>query len=111
MLKLIKQMCEAASNETEGLIKAAALAVEQDMKRRPIAGASIYRFDRIIGKVFGDSKRSREFWLDVERQCRVKNAGKDTWDAAGYGIVASFAQTIAAYATPGFAAARRNYMT
>jgi hypothetical protein len=39
------------------------------------------------------------------------NAKKDTWDRGGYGIVASFAQTQAAFATPGFAEARSKYMT
>ena len=47
----------------------------------------------------------------VEGVARAKNTKRDTWDRAGFGIVACFAQQKAAYATPGFAEARSKYMT
>lgn len=91
----------------------AASIVARDMKARPVSEKDgIWRFDMALRNYFGGAHyRPREFWLEVERQARAKNAGKDTWDSAGYGIVASFASTTAAYATPGFAEARSKYMT
>lgn len=44
---------------------------------------------------------------ELEKAARALNAGRETWDRTGYGIVASYAQTRAAYATPGFAEARK----
>ena len=92
------------------LVDAAALAVKQDMERKPVTGADgIWRFDRVCEQVIG--KRDRETLRAIERVAREKNARRDTWDREGFGIVASFAQTKAAFMTPGFAEARSKYMT
>lgn len=96
----------------EALVDLAALRVAEDMERRPVTDADgIWRFDRIVSNVMGRNEdgpnRDREFWREVERLARAKNASKDTWDCGGFGLVASYAQCAAAYATPGFAEAKR----
>lgn len=100
-------------DDIDTLITQAATSVKEDMETRPVTGADgIWRFDRICESQFGKGyNHPKEFWLEVEKRARKLNAGKDTWDRAGFGIVASFAQTRAAYATPGFAEARSKYMT
>ncbi len=98
-------------DDIDTLITAAATDVALDMERRPPSGSDgIWRFNRLIERVFA-SPKTKEFWAEVERRCRARNAGNDTWHPGGFGIVASFAQTKAAFATPGFAEARRNFMT
>lgn len=97
--------------DTNQLIDQAAKAVAEDMARRAPSGADgIWRFDRIVEGVLG-KEHNQETWRAMERRARELNARKDTWDRGGYGIVASFAQTKAAFATPGFAEARSKYMT
>jgi hypothetical protein len=100
-------------DDIDRLIDDAASIVARDMERRPVSARDgIWRFDRALRDFFGETRaHPREFWIEIYNRAFIKNAGKDTWDSAGYGIVASFAQTIAAYATPGFIAARRDYMT
>jgi len=99
--------------DTKELTKQAAEAVAADMVRRPPSGSDgIWRFDGVIRPILGKvAERTKEFWNEVEREARRQNAGKDAWDPGGYGVVASYAQTHAAFAVPGFAGARRNFMT
>ena len=100
-------------DDIDVLIKQAATAVNQDMERRPVTGADgIWRFDRILERQFGQThNHPKEFWLEVQERAYQLNSGQDTWSPAGFGIVASFAQTRAAFATPGFAEARSRYMS
>ena len=97
----------------EKLVDAAAGAVKKSMEERPVKDSDgIWRFDLILRTVLGHmSYRSKEDWHKIQEIAWKKNFKKETWDREGYGIVASFAQTNAAYATPGFAEARRNFMT
>lgn len=80
------------------------------IKKPPSAKDGIWRFNRILDLIFNEPI-SKESWFEIENQARKLNSGKDTWDQSGYGIVASYAQNKGAYATPGFASARRNYMS
>jgi hypothetical protein len=88
--------------DTNQIVDQAAKAVAEDMERKASSGSDgIWRFDRILEGVFGAEPRSKEVWREIERRARECNSKKDTWDRGGYGIVASFAQTKAAYATLG----------
>lgn len=97
----------------EMLVDAAAAKCAKSMKERPVKSSDgIWRFDLILRTVLGHSSyRSKETWLEIYELAMRKNFMKDTWDQNGYGIVAAYAQNNAAYVTPGFAAARRNFMT
>lgn len=108
-----RRLHEASSEEdVDELVEQAKKAVEADMKQRPPSVKDgIWRFDRIIDTVFGTARRDKEFWLEVERIARKKNVGARFGSWTGYSVVASYAQSKAAYATPGFAAARRRFMS
>lgn len=97
----------------ETLIDSAAQAVALDMAARPPrASDGIWRFDAVLRPILGvTGDHPKEFWNELERRARARNAGKDAWDPGGYGVVASYASTMGAFATPGFAEARRKHMS
>ena len=93
-------------DEIRDIVDVAAGLVEKDMvERPPTAKDGIWRFDRLLGEIFGD--RPREFWVAVEAEARSRR-GK-SW--SGYDIVASYAGAQKAFLTPGFGEARRKYMS
>lgn len=94
-----------------GEIDRAAAAVAADMLAYPpSASDGIWRFDKIIEKILV-SPKTKEEWLIVYKIALGANLNRDTWDRSGYGIVVNYAQTRAAYATPGFAEARSKWMS
>ncbi len=97
-------------DEIEALIEAAKLTVERDMERRPPTSADgIWRFDRLLDAVFGE--RDKQFWKAVSQVAHQKDAGAGHRGWTPYNVIASYASTKAAFATPGFADARSKYMT
>lgn len=87
----------------------AATAVKNDIVQRPIKPSDgMWRFDKIIDSVIDPNvERQPRFWENVMIAASRLNAGKDTWDPEGYGIVASYANTKTAYSQLGFRKARR----
>jgi hypothetical protein len=99
---------DSRAEHIRNLVEQAKNAVEADMAQKPVTSADgIWRFDAILRKIFGS--QDREFYIQAEKIARAANKGFGTW--TGYDVTASFCQTTAAYMTPGFAEARRKYMS
>lgn len=105
------RLYEAQDVDTSSLVDQAISAVESDIRRRaPTDADGIWRFDKILDGILKTVPRDKAFWLAIERDARRKSGGDRSGGWTGGGIVASYAQTKGAYATPGFAADRRDYM-